>query len=222
MSKKLHKGTRLPKEGVDNYGRTIYNSRLYKHTSNLTGVEESLVENIIMFVGNYTKEAIRSGMMYSVMIPGFGKFMMNKKLIVEKDRKKIHYSTLRLVSPISKAVLDEMVTAGLVKRIGLAYFNVENNLPVTFKPFITVDNAIDMYKNGIYTKEVIRKIFEGKNQDVVDAVEHGMKDVDYYRKKTEELLKEVKAPVSLPKTEAFKDLPNGDIDLDSIELPEII
>ena len=182
---KYHKGTRLPKAGIDAHGRQIMNELLYRDTSQLVGIPEAMVEEIILYVGKFTAAAIESNLFIDIMIPQFGKFRVDNRKLVKRERYKIHFSTQRFISPTTKKILEDMEREGLAKRIGKIWMSTSSTQPIVFPTYLTDVRAIELYKAGVLTREYILRIFAAK-PEALDNLCKEMDQADYYKRLKEQ------------------------------------
>lgn len=59
--------------------KTVANKQLYDEVAIKCDISPKQVEEIITFVGKFIANTIKEGSMSTVMIPRFGKFMVNQK-----------------------------------------------------------------------------------------------------------------------------------------------
>ena len=65
----------------------VMNDKIINHLSELYGMPIMQVRDVIHFMGSYTRKVITDGLMETVMLPGFGKFAPNIKLLqLQKKR----------------------------------------------------------------------------------------------------------------------------------------
>jgi hypothetical protein len=177
---KYHKGTRLPKAGIDAHGRQIMNELLYRDTSQLVGIPEAMVEEIILYVGKFTAAAIESNLFIDIMIPQFGKFRVDNRKLVKRERYKIHFSTQRFISSTTKKILEDMEREGLAKRIGKIWMSTSSTQPIVFPTYLTDVRAIELYKAEVLTREYILRIFASK-PEALENLNREMDQADYYK-----------------------------------------
>lgn len=178
---KMHRTVNLPKSGVDNFGRSIINEKLYKHTAQLVGLPEEFVEEIVMFVGRYCATAIESNVYLDVMIPYFGKFKSNSKKMFKREKKMMEYTQPRILSKSTQDIINEMRNAGLVKNKGSMILSI-NNQTIHIPTVVTPIDCVRLYRRGVFSREHIQKLF-GQDQEIWNILVKEMDISDNYKKK---------------------------------------
>lgn len=181
MKLKMHRTVNLPKYGVDNFGRSIINERLYKHTAQMVGLPEEFIEELIMFIGKYCATAIEANVFLDVMIPYFGKFKSNSKKMFKRERKMMEYTQPKVLSASTKEIIADLRAKGLVKNKGNMILGL-NNQPIHVPTTVSPIDCVRLYRREIFSREHIEKLF-GQDAEIWPILLKEMEISDNYKKK---------------------------------------
>src|ERR1700744_659333 len=65
----------------------VMNDKIINDLSELYGIPIMQVRDVIHFMGSYTRKVITDGLMETIMLPGFGKFAPNIKLLQSQKKR---------------------------------------------------------------------------------------------------------------------------------------